>query len=251
MDELVIQWIQHIKMIWYIYKRMDVEWLLTLRLWDGTIVVYQQLDQEEKASLQHIKGALIAAYTPDSFDAYNQFAMNGDLADLQWLDLHVGDQHMSWAFMLGLPHHVRWLFQVSSKMDAMPLEQLVTQAQSIMTMEPEEIAAATQQTHACQLKHESVKLSAINISVTITWPGIIFRNMQKKLLINHANCAKNAMFSLWYGRACCISVREAPQKLSASTFSPRKWRTRHCQQLISFWMEESAQTWWTLVVCRG
>lgn len=62
---------------------MDVERLLILHLRDGTIVVYQQLDREEKASLQHIKGALIGAYTPDSFDAYNQFVVNGDLADLQ------------------------------------------------------------------------------------------------------------------------------------------------------------------------
>lgn len=105
----------------------------------------------------------------------------------------------------------------------MPLEQLATQAQTIMTIEPEEIAAATQQTHTRQLKHESMKLSAINTLVTITWPGIIFRNMQKKLCINHANCAEKCKdFTVVRQSMLHHSAREAPQKLSASTCSPRK-----------------------------
>ena len=153
-DKPVIQWIHHVEMICDLCKRTGVELILPLRLQSSTFAMYQQLSKEEKGNLPHIKQVLIAAYSPDLFNAYDQFVaqwlhpekiMNEYLADLLWLDLLVGDQQIASTFILGLPQHLR-LLQVSSQIDTMTVVQLVTWVWAIMsdTEKPERIVVVTQ-----------------------------------------------------------------------------------------------------------
>ena len=58
-------------MICNLCKRTDVELIWPLHLWGPNLAVYQQLNKEEKESLLHIKQALIAAYSPDSFNTWS------------------------------------------------------------------------------------------------------------------------------------------------------------------------------------
>ena len=54
-NEPVIQWIQQVRMNCNLCKKMDVELILPSCPQDGTPTLYQQLNKEEKGSLQLIK----------------------------------------------------------------------------------------------------------------------------------------------------------------------------------------------------
>jgi len=153
-DEPVIEWIQRVEMICELCKRTDIELILPLRLRGGALAVYRQLSKGEKTNFQQIKQALIKAYAPDSFGAYDRFVarrlqpgetVNEYLAELQQLDQLVGERRMICAFVSGLPQDVRRLLRASSRMDGMTLGELVDRVRAIMadTEQPEEVVAAT------------------------------------------------------------------------------------------------------------
>lgn len=146
-------------MICVLCNTMDVEQIFLLHLWDSALIIYQHLDREVKAILQHIKKDFINSYTSDSFIAYNQFVMqwlcleemvNKYLADSQWLDLHFWEWWMAWAFISGLPQHIRCILWVLLRIGSITLEQLVTWAWAVMTKDLREITAAAQQANEMQ-----------------------------------------------------------------------------------------------------
>ena len=179
---------------------MDIKFILPFHLRGGALTIYQELNNEEKGSLQHVKQALIAAYAPNLFNTYNQFVVwwlcpeetaNEYLADMRWIDSLVSDWQTACTFILGLLQHIRKLLQASSWMDTVTVEQLVAQVRAIMTdtEEPDEIAAVTQPSHALtrSQKHEIIyhKCSGPNhlsrncllrcVEVAADWPPQSFR----------------------------------------------------------------------------
>lgn len=85
-----------------------------------------------------------------------------------------------------LPQYVQHLLWASSRMDTMTVEQLLTQAQAIMTNDKdhkESIATSAQQTHTDNTTHSKGQSLAIGTLVLTIWPETVCRVVQRGQII--------------------------------------------------------------------
>ena len=128
----------------------NVERVLPLRLRGGALSVYWRLTHDKKEDLQQVKLALLVAFAPNPFVAFDTFVSCrlhpretvdeylGDLQDLAYLiKENISDRWFSCAFMSGLPSPVRQQLCGSSRMEHMTLEQILARARALMTEEAE------------------------------------------------------------------------------------------------------------------
>ena len=98
----------------------NVERVLPLRLRGGALSVYRRLTSDQREDLQQVKQALLVAFAPDPFVAFDTFVSRrlrpretvdeylGDLQDLaRLIEENTSDQWLSCAFVSGLPGPVR------------------------------------------------------------------------------------------------------------------------------------------------
>ena len=124
--------------------------VLPLRLRGGALSVYQQLTRDQKEDLQQLKQALLVAFSPDPFVAFDTFVSRclrpretvdeylGDLQDLACLiEENTSDRWLSCTFVSGLLCPVRRQLRGSSRMEHVTLEQILARARALMTEEAE------------------------------------------------------------------------------------------------------------------
>ena len=112
--------------------------------------VYRRLTCDQREDLQQVKQALIVAFAPDPFVAFDTFVSRrlhpgetvdeylGDLQDLARLfEENTSDRWLSCAFVSGLPGPVRRQLRGSSRMEHMTLEQILARVRALMTEETE------------------------------------------------------------------------------------------------------------------
>ena len=116
----------------------NVKHVLPLRLRGRALSVYQQLSSDQQEDLQQVKQALLVAFVPDPFVAFDTFVSCclcpgktvdkylGDLQDLaRLIKENTSDRWLSFAFVSGLPGPVRWKLHGSSRMEHMTQEQIL------------------------------------------------------------------------------------------------------------------------------
>ena len=128
----------------------NVERVLPLRLRGGALSVYRRLTRDQREDSQQVKQALLVAFAPNSFVAFDTFVSChlrsgetmdeylGDLQDLaRLIEENTSDRWLSCAFMSGLPGPVRQQLRGSSRMKHMTQEKILAKARALMTEEVE------------------------------------------------------------------------------------------------------------------
>ena len=108
---------------------LNVERVLPLRLRGRALSVYRRLTCDQREDLQQVKQALLVAFAPDPFVAFDTFVSRrlhsgetvdeylGDLLDLaRLIEENTSDRWLSCAFVSGLPGPVRRQLCGSSRM---------------------------------------------------------------------------------------------------------------------------------------
>ena len=72
-DMPVVEWLEHVEMVWELCAMDRVEHVLPLRLRGGALTVYRQLSQKQRTDPEEIKRALMTAYAMDAFNAFDKF----------------------------------------------------------------------------------------------------------------------------------------------------------------------------------
>ena len=115
----VAEWLEKLELVCDLRQVKDVATVLPLRLTGNAFAVYQQLPKEKKGKFVEVKKSLLAAFTVNSFAAYEQFTsrklMAGESPDVYLANLRtlaeqfggVSDKTLTCAFVVGLPDGVR------------------------------------------------------------------------------------------------------------------------------------------------
>ena len=118
-DHTVSEWLEQVELVCEMCGVDNVEHVLPLRLRGRVLSVYQRLTCDQRKDLQKVKQALLMAFAPDPFVAFDTFVSRhlqpeetvdeylGDLQDLARLIENTSDQWLSCAFVSGLPSLVR------------------------------------------------------------------------------------------------------------------------------------------------
>ena len=149
-DHTVSEWLEQVELVCEMCGVDNVEHVLPLRLRGRALSVYQRLTCDQREDLQQIKQALLVAFAPDPFVAFDTFVSRrlrhgetvdeylGDLQDLACLiEENTPDWWLSYAFVSGLPGPVRRQLRGSSRMEHMTLEQILARARALMMEEVE------------------------------------------------------------------------------------------------------------------
>ena len=139
--QIVVEWLEKAELV---CKLRGVAHLIPLRLTGGAFAVYQQLPDADKQDIGKITKALRFAFAVDSFTAYEQFVgrrlQHGEtidvfLAELRRLAVPFGglsDKMLACAFVAGLPDTVKQLLRAGSRMDVLPIDQILTRARAVL-----------------------------------------------------------------------------------------------------------------------
>ena len=149
-DHTVSEWLEQVEMVCEMCGVDNVERVLPLRLRGGALSVYRRLTCDQREGLQQVKQALLVAFAPDPFVAFDTFVLRclhpretvdkylGDLQDLaRLIEENTSDWWLSCAFVSELPGPVWWQLHGSSRMEHMILEQILARARALMTEEAE------------------------------------------------------------------------------------------------------------------
>ena len=159
-DHTVSEWLEQVELVCEMCGVDNVERVLPPRLIGGALSVYRRLTRDQREDLQQVKQALLVAFAPDPFIAFDTFVSRrlrpektvdkylGGLQDLaRLIEENTSDRWLSCAFVSGLPGPVRRQLRGSSRMEHMTLEQILARARALMAEETEvdePVAAAGQ-----------------------------------------------------------------------------------------------------------
>ena len=198
-NHTVSEWLEQVELVCEMCGVDNVERVLPLRLRGRALSVYRRLTHDQREDLQQVKQALLVAFAPDPFVAFDTFVSRrlhpgetvneylGDLLDLAHLiEENTSDRWLSCAFMSGLPSPIRRQLRGSSRKEHMTLEQILARARALMTEEAEvdePVAAAAGDAEfflMCLWSHfqpptsrMQSQCSATNVEVPITLPEIV------------------------------------------------------------------------------
>ena len=149
-NHMVSEWLEQVELECKMCGVDNVERVLPLRLRGGALSLYQRLTCDQREDLQQVKQALLMAFAPDPFVAFDTFVSHclcpgetvdeylGDLQDLAHLiEENTSDRWLSCTFVSGLPGPVRQQLRGSSRMEHMTLEQILARARALMMEEAE------------------------------------------------------------------------------------------------------------------
>ena len=149
-DHTVSEWLEQVELVCEMCVVDNVERVLPLRLRGGALSVYRRLTRDQMEDLQQVKQALLMAFVPDPFVAFDTFVsrrlrpgetVDKYLGDLQHLarliEENTSDRWFNCAFVSGFPGPVRRQLRGSSRMEHMTLEQILARARAFMTEETE------------------------------------------------------------------------------------------------------------------
>ena len=153
----VVEWLEKAELVCKLRGVAHLESVLPLRLTGGAFAVYQQLHKQDVGK---ITKALRTAFAVDSFTAYEQFVgrrlQHGEtvdvfLAELRRLAVPFGglsDKMLAYAFVAGLPDTATQLLRAGSRMEEMPIDQILTRARAVLADEVGVAAAVSAMTGA-------------------------------------------------------------------------------------------------------
>ena len=186
----VSEWLELVELVCEMCGVDNVERVLPVRLRGRALSVNRRLTCD-----QQVKEALLEAFGPDLFVAFDTFVLHhlcpgeylGDLQDLACLiKENTSDWWLSCAFVSGLPGPVRWQLRESSRLGHITLERILARAWALM-MEEVEVnePVATAAGRCWDLPHVSlahlqpltnrmqVQCSATSVEVPITLSEIV------------------------------------------------------------------------------
>ena len=146
-DGCVTEWLEKVELVCDLRKVKDVATVLPLRLTGSAFAVYQQIPKDKKGDIGEVKKSLLAAFTVNSFTAYEQFTTRklviGEspdvfLASLRTLAKQFGgvpDKTLICAFVTGLPDGVRQVLRAGANIEEMKLETILKRARALLTDE--------------------------------------------------------------------------------------------------------------------
>ena len=73
-DHTVSEWFEQVELVCEMCG-VDVKRVLPFRLRGGALLVYRQLTHDQREDLQQVKQALLMAFVPDPFVAFDTFLM--------------------------------------------------------------------------------------------------------------------------------------------------------------------------------
>ena len=133
-NHTVSEWLEQVELVCEMCDVDNVECVLLLRLRGGALSVYRWLTRDQREDLEQVKQALLMAFVPDPFVAFDTFVSRrlhpgetvdkylGDLQDLaRLIEENTSDWWLSRAFVSGLPGPVRRQLCGSSRMEHMTL----------------------------------------------------------------------------------------------------------------------------------
>ena len=156
----VVEWLEKSELVCKLRGVAHLERVLPLRLTGGAFAVYQQLPDADKQDIGKITKALRTAFAVDSITAYEQFVgrrlQHGEtvdvfLAELRRLAVPFGrlsDKMQACAFVAGLPDTVKQLLRAGSRMEELPIDQILTRARAVLADEVGVAAAVSAMTGA-------------------------------------------------------------------------------------------------------
>ena len=184
----VVEWLEKAELVCKLRGVAHLESVLPLRLTGGAFAVYQQLPDADKQDIGKITKALRTAFAVDSFTAYEQFVgrrlQHGEtvdvfLAELRRLAVPFGglsDKMLACAFVAGLPDTVKQLLRAGSRMEELPIDQILTRARAVLADEVGVVAAVSAMTGAGASVKRANSTLLCNTSATsrIIWPETVY-----------------------------------------------------------------------------
>ena len=143
----VSEWLEKVHTICYINGLRtdeDVVYIITLRIKGEAYRVVQQLEMSARCSVRGVEDALLKAYEPNLYDAYNMFrarewkegeCVDGYLSALKKLAKLAGgtnERMITAAFVAGLPKDVQCVIRSGMGATEMQLKDVVDQARQIV-----------------------------------------------------------------------------------------------------------------------
>ena len=156
----VVEWLEKAELVCKLRVVAHLESVIPLRLTSGAFAVYQQLPDADKQDIGKITKALRIAFAIDSFTGYEQFVgrrlQHGEtvdvfLAELRRLAVPFGglsDKMLACAFVAGLPDTVKQLLRAGSRMEELPIDQILMRARAVLADDVGVAAAVSAMTGA-------------------------------------------------------------------------------------------------------
>ena len=140
----VVEWVEKAELVCWLSVVKNIECMVPMRLSGGAYAVYQQLSEEKRADFACIKDVLYTAFALSPVMAYKQFAarrlrpeetVDVYLAELRKLATQFGgmtEQGLVCAFIDGLPEHAENLLQATTRVDDLPISEILARARAIL-----------------------------------------------------------------------------------------------------------------------
>ena len=140
----VVEWVEEAELVCRLSGVKHIECVVPMRLSGGAYAVYQQLSEEKRADFACIKDVLYTAFALSPVTAYKQFAARrlrpGEtvdvyLAELRKLATQFGgmtERGLVCAFIAGLPEHAENLLQATTRVDDLPMSDILARARAIL-----------------------------------------------------------------------------------------------------------------------
>ena len=105
-NHTVSEWLEQVKLVCEMCGVDNIERVLPLRLRGGALSVYRWLTHDQSEDLQQVKQALLVAFVPDPFVAFDTF-VSCRLRPRETVNKYLGDQRKHLWPMAQLRFHVR------------------------------------------------------------------------------------------------------------------------------------------------
>ena len=152
----IVEWLQRTEFLCQL-RGVSVMSVLPLRLNRGAFVVWSQLPDAVRNSLEAVRDALFAAFALDEHAAYEAFSARrlrpGEAADVFLADLRrlaalfggMPERGLCCAFVAGLPEVVRQTLRTGSRAEGLDLASVLTRARALLSDERASATAAAAQ----------------------------------------------------------------------------------------------------------
>ena len=126
----VVEWVEKAELVCRLSGVKHIECVVPMRLSGGAYTVYQQLSEEQRADFACIN-VLYTAFALSPVTAYKQFAARR-LHPGETVDVYLAERGLVCAFIAGLPEHAENLLQATTRVDDLPISDILARARAIL-----------------------------------------------------------------------------------------------------------------------
>ena len=162
----MVEWVEKAELVCRLSGVKNVECVVPMHLSGGAYAVYQQLSEEKRADFACIKDILYTAFALNPVTAYKQFTARrlrpGEMVDILLAELRklatqfggMTEWGLVCAFIAGLPEYAEKLLQATTRVDDLPISEILARARAILkdSFTGTGLAAAAAQLPGCQEK---------------------------------------------------------------------------------------------------